>query len=333
MAIPIILVAVAAGTALYGACKGVSGAIDQSNASDVNKEASSMVNKANREVDVQRQSTSVSLEKYGKRKLRAFESVIEDFLATYGRLKNVEVGRSPELDKLRMEDFSNKTLAGLRGDYQALKDAGLGLGTGVSGGAALAFGAYNGTMMLATASTGTAISTLGGAAATNATLAWLGGGSLAAGGGGMALGTMVLGGIVAGPALAIFGHIMGNKGKEALNTASSNIEQAKTIQTEAKLVASSLAAIEQVTILADATFTKVSRELRRAVQSLHDVIETHGEDFKVFAQDSREVVLKTVKYAQLIKAMIDTPILDTDGKLVLSSQKSVTDIAEAIAAR
>lgn len=44
----------------------------------------------------------------------------------------------------------------------------------------------------AVASTGTAISSLSGAAATNATLAWLGGGSLATGGGGMAFGATVL---------------------------------------------------------------------------------------------------------------------------------------------
>ncbi|MBK9248794.1 MAG: hypothetical protein IPM69_11920 [Ignavibacteria bacterium] len=45
---------------------------------------------------------------------------------------------------------------------------------------------------LATASTGTAISTLSGAAATNAVLAWLGGGTVAAGYGGMAVGATVL---------------------------------------------------------------------------------------------------------------------------------------------
>ena len=329
MAIPLII---AGGAALYGAYQGVSGAIDQSDASDINKEARNKVDKTNREVEEQRKSTSDSLEEYGKRKLRAFEGVIEDFLTTFGRLKNVELLNTPELDKLKMEDFSTKTLIGLRGDYQALKDAGLGLGAGVSSGAALAFGAYNGTMMLATASTGTAISTLTGAAATNATLAWLGGGSIAAGGGGMALGTMVLGGIVAGPALAIFGHIMGNKGEEALNSARSNLEQAKTIQKEAALVVTSLDAINQVAILADTTFTKVSRELRRSVNSLDIVIKNYGEDFQAFALDSREVVFKTVKYAQLIKAMIDTSILDADGKLVLSTQKRVEDIAEAIPA-
>ena len=48
-----------------------------------------------------------------------------------------------------------------------------------------------------TASTGTAISTLSGAAASNAALAWLGGGALAAGGGGTAAGGALL--ALAGP--------------------------------------------------------------------------------------------------------------------------------------
>jgi len=47
-----------------------------------------------------------------------------------------------------------------------------------------------------TAGTGTAIASLSGAAATNATLAWIGGGTLAAGGGGVAAGsTIVTGGV------------------------------------------------------------------------------------------------------------------------------------------
>ncbi len=52
-------------------------------------------------------------------------------------------------------------------------------------------------MIGATAGTGTAISGLSGAALTNATLAWIGGGTLASGGGGMAAGTAVLAGISA----------------------------------------------------------------------------------------------------------------------------------------
>ena len=75
-----------------------------------------------------------------------------------------------------------------------------------------AYAAGHGTVamvgLFGTASTGAAIGGLSGAAAWNATLAWLGGGSLAAGGGGMALGTIVLGGIAVAPALMIGGFVL-----------------------------------------------------------------------------------------------------------------------------
>lgn len=327
MPIPLIIGAVAAAAGLYGAAKGISGAIDHSDAKDINNDARSMVDNANRKIEDQRKATNTTLEDYGQRKLRAFTGVVADFIGTYERLKNIELSQSLELDKLNAGDFSNKTLAGLRQDYQALKDAGLGLGAGMGGGAALAFGAYNGTMLLATASTGTAISSLGGVAATNATLAWLGGGSLAAGGYGMAGGMMVLGGIVAGPALAIFGHVLGNKGEEALNNARSNQEQARTIRDQAELMTGKLRAIEQVTSLANATFSKISSQLRRSVSELKNVIENNGVDYRTFSNESKEVVFRSVKFAQLLKTMIDTAILDQDGNLVLATEKRIQNVA------
>lgn len=66
-------------------------------------------------------------------------------------------------------------------------------------GGTTAIGAWGLVSLIGSASTGTAISSLSGVAATNATLAWFGGGSLAAGGAGMAGGFWVLGGIVAAP--------------------------------------------------------------------------------------------------------------------------------------
>lgn len=330
MAVPIILGGVALSSGAYGLYKGVKGAVDHKEASKQNSNALERNKKAVNAVENQRESTSKLLEDYGQRKWRCFDGVIQYFVENFERLKNVELVSSAELHKLKVEDFSNKTLSGLRGDYQALKDAGLGLGAGVSGGAAVAFGAYNGTMMLATASTGTAISSLSGVAATNATLAWLGGGSLAAGGGGVALGTTILGGIVAGPALAIFGHIMGNKGKTALNIAQSNLEEVKTIEAEAELVVSKLIAVYEIVDLANTTLSNVSCLLRREVRKLSDVLETQGEDFSKFDQSAKDVVFKTVKYAQLIKAIIDTPILDVDGQLVLSTQKALEEVKQAI---
>lgn len=85
---------------------------------------------------------------------------------------------------------------------------------GVSAGVGTALGTWALVSTFGSASTGAAIAGLSGVAATNATLAWLGGGAVAAGGGGIAVGSTVLGGIIAIPAIAIFGvfsHISANK--------------------------------------------------------------------------------------------------------------------------
>ncbi len=95
---------------------------------------------------------------------------------------------------LQSEEFAQK-------DLEAARRSAAGAGAGFTAGAAVASMAPTAAMWVATtfgtASTGTAISTLSGAAATNATLAWLGGGALATGGGGTAAGTALL--AMAGP--------------------------------------------------------------------------------------------------------------------------------------
>lgn len=75
------------------------------------------------------------------------------------------------------------------------------ISTGFGGiiGGTTAVGAWGVVSIVGSASTGTAISALSGVAATNATLAWFGGGSLAVGGAGMTGGFWILGGIVAAP--------------------------------------------------------------------------------------------------------------------------------------
>jgi len=84
--------------------------------------------------------------------------------------------------------------------------------------------------VLGTASTGTAISGLSGVAATNATAAWFGGGSLAAGGGGMALGAAALTAGAVGPGLLVAGLVMNGRGTVALTKAAEHealVEMAK----------------------------------------------------------------------------------------------------------
>lgn len=95
---------------------------------------------------------------------------------------------------LEAEEFALK-------DLEAARRSAAGAGAGLTAGAAVASIAPSVAMWVATtfgvASTGTAISTLSGAAASSAALAWLGGGTLAAGGGGTVAGAALLS--MAGP--------------------------------------------------------------------------------------------------------------------------------------
>ncbi|MEI2641786.1 MAG: helix-turn-helix transcriptional regulator [Candidatus Nanopelagicales bacterium] len=108
-------------------------------------------------------------------------------------------------------------------------------GAGVAVGATAAAAAYGATAAFAAASTGTAISTLSGAAATSATLAALGGGSLAAGGMGMAAGTMVLTGLIAAPvalAAGAFAVYKGRKWRREAQERGSELDQALEVMRE-----------------------------------------------------------------------------------------------------
>lgn len=78
-----------------------------------------------------------------------------------------------------------------------------GAAVGGAAGAAAAYGSFKMAVTFGTASTGARIAGLYGAAARNAVLALLGGGTLAAGGRGVAGGTMFLKGIVAGPTVLL----------------------------------------------------------------------------------------------------------------------------------
>jgi hypothetical protein len=84
---------------------------------------------------------------------------------------------------LALTEFTNQ--------YKHFMNTALGAGAGT----VAAAGLWGGVQLLGHASTGAALASLHGAAASSAGWAWFGGGSLAAGGGGMALGHFILPGI------------------------------------------------------------------------------------------------------------------------------------------
>lgn len=185
----------------------------------------SQVLKANstmKELQVQHQQNLVRLEKRNKECVRDMDKLgrkeleilksFQEFSTVFEKIKN-----RPEFAKIQKQGICLPQY-----DGEELKKASVGANTllgglggaaaGTAGGFAASGAATAVVMALGTASTGVPIASLSGAAATNATLAALGGGSLAAGGGGMALGTTVLGAATLGVGLLIGGVIFGITG-------------------------------------------------------------------------------------------------------------------------
>lgn len=172
-------------------------------------------------------------------------------------------------------------------------------GGGLMAGALASFGAYGTVGALATASTGTAIGTLSGVAATNATLAWLGGGSLAAGGFGIAGGTAVLGGIVAAPAILVAGLFMESKADEALTQAEEYVSDVKIAMAEMKNTEALLKALND-------NAWEITYVLNQLVERFERVKVNDASDMVKYSQ--------MLMVGKAIKEALNTPIVTKKGK-------------------
>jgi hypothetical protein len=172
--------------------------------------------------------------------------------------------------------------------------------------------ALTGVRAVATASTGTAISGLSGAAANSAALAWLGGGPLAAGGSGMAAGASVLTGVGIAPALLVGGLSLNAEGHRAL-TRARKVEAAAAID---------IAELE--------TQTALLGRIERRVDELHDVLQAIDTRAREGLAELRTVdfdpelhvrlFMRTAQLMQALREILATPVLDGDGDVTAESE-------------
>lgn len=223
MALPLLILIPAAIAAVTGVGSGIHGGIKMKRATKKIKKA-----EQNDKINLERlENTNMDACKYmdilGRHEMQILASFGE-FSDLFSRMHN-----RPEFKEIKIGDVTIPAF-----NKSNIEEASIGASVllGGLGGAALgtagAFAASSATtaavMALGTASTGTAIASLSGVAATNATLAALGGGSLAAGGGGMALGSMVLGGASLGVSLLIGGVIFSISGSHVEKKADKAME-------------------------------------------------------------------------------------------------------------
>ncbi|MBR8749496.1 hypothetical protein IX317_001170 [Fusobacterium sp. DD29] len=321
MPIPFIIGGAALLAGLAGAKKGIDGVRDSNRADEIQDEAEDILYDAQNKMNKARNNTSEQIKELGREKIEASANELKSFVNSYQKIKNINLSESKGIDDI--DGLKAPTDGALQEMHEVSIEATDVLGSGAAGigaGALLGWGTYGGVMALGTASTGTAIAGLSGAAATNATLAWLGGGAIAAGGGGIALGTAVLGGIIAGPALLIAGGIFGSKAKEKLHNAQANRAKARQVQSEIEK-----GIVELNYIKATAEQIKRLLEEVRVRSSFFNAkmvaLTFRKTDWRTYTQEEKNTVACAVKMIQLLKVILDTPLLTKDGILTAEAKE------------
>lgn len=336
MPIPFLLAGAAAVAGVTGIAKGAKAMSNNAEAKSRISRARLMYDNAKEKLEKQRTDTSQRLEYLGKAKLEAWSGEVNTFLDEFKSFQNVQMKSGLDINeklKLQIENpDSLKEMEVAALNAAEVMQAGLAsLGTGALAGIA----SYGGAMMFASASTGTAIATLSGAAATNATLAWFGGGALSAGGLGMAGGTMVLGGIVAGPVLAVAGFLMEAKSEENLANAEKTYAEAANAAEKMDMMTDFMKGISGIageyadfindyrgkfrTVLQELSAIK-ERGFRRQAQSRKGffgrLFKSNSKvDFNLLSPKEQRTLQLAWLMAQVLNAVLKAPLLTQEGNM------------------
>lgn len=306
MPLPIILWGAAAALAATGVVKGVEAVGNMNEAKEIGERAERRHRRKKDELDTLREETNKKYSALGELKKKIFLNQIKHVIDTLKKMKDAGS---------KLTGFeSTFTIEELKQMEQMVKmslELESGLAAGAIGGALAGLGAYGSVGLLAAASTGTAISTLSGAAASNATLAWLGGGALQAGGFGMAGGMMALGGIVAGPALAIGGFMLASKAEEALTKAKQYSAEVDEAVAKMELIEKGLRGLQT-------NADEMAHALNEMVKRFEQV--------KVYQVTNEQSLNRMLAVGKGLKKLLDINLMNKDGSPVLGIKQTCSGL-------
>lgn len=256
---------------------GLVGAKKSKDAKKMNDNAQNIINNSeNRHktalnhLEEAKKDTTDSLEKLGKLKLNIWNNTLNDFLYMIKQIKeNSKIEGEVKLDEelqhaISQEDFNEINTISIEMSSN-LKNGTTAIGT--SG--LVAFGVGNAISGFSSIGVGTALSSIS-ISALNGTVAWLGGGAIATTGAAATL----LGGIVLGPALAIFGGLSASKAKENYSNALSFEAKVNTEIETISLAKSRINAIEQISIQVFNQIQILQEQVKKEINISNEEIET-----------------------------------------------------------
>lgn len=304
MPLPLIIGGLAAVAGAAGIGSGIHGGVKMKEAKDTMNLAKRKHERAVNRYEEQNKETTALMDSIGKRELKivasfkTFSDIIEQI---QGRPDfNIQLGGMdlPQYQFDELRKLSNGVVEILGGITA----------TGVAG--SLAASGVTAAAASGVASTGTAISSLSGAAATNATLAAIGGGSLASGGGGMALGSAILGGATLGAGLLVGGAIMNLTGSKLSDQADEAYRQASRTEEQVDKIVSYLKELTDVAESFELSLMEVEAQYKKRLARLDEIVNYYGKkNWSDFTGDEKELTKSTVLLVGMLNKMCKTKLV------------------------
>ncbi|GAA8048685.1 hypothetical protein HpyDR100_07630 [Helicobacter pylori] len=315
MPLPFILAGVALAAAGYGVKKGIDALDADCEADEFIKKAESLKEKSTKKVESAESDCRRAFMRFGDKKLHVLSHTVSNFLDHFHRLNRSRI----IIEGINIQDIQGQVsdVRKITNQYREMDffDVSGAVAGSAIGGVLAAYGAYAGVGMLASTAGGVAIAELSGVAATNATLAWLGGGALSVGGFGMVGGMAVLGGLVAGPALAILGVFSASKMEEKLENAKAYCSQVEVAAKEADVVIDNLQAVRKMADLFTRQITKFDALFFSLAQEAIATMKKHHYDTSRYNQKEKDQLCVTCSTLFSLSTFLKVSIMDEHQKL------------------
>ncbi|MGN8451468.1 sortase [Helicobacter pylori] len=292
MPLPFILGGLALVAAGYGVKKGIDALDADCEADEFIKKAENLKEESTKKAESAESDCRRAFMRFGKKKLHVLSHSVSNFLNHFHRLKRSTI----TIEGINMQDIQRQ-VSDARNLLNQLN------ANGIDGDSAPGVIAGFGSLGISSFTTG----------------AILGGGLAASGLAGMA----VLGGIVAGPALAIFGALRAAEMEEKLENAKARYEEIRVRFEEAVVMIDQFQAIEKMAMYFTRQITKFDALFFSLSQEAIATMKKHHYDTSRYNQKERDQLCVTVSTLMTLSAFLKVSIMDKHQKLNEKAQKAL----------
>ncbi len=306
---------------------------------ELNQNAQDEIDSANHRLEYGRESTFASLKNLGKQKEGSMEDIVKPYVNVFNRFnpmvieKELQSDLSPLMEKKELSVTPLTEISKITYTFCDIAKMGA---VAIGASAIVGLAVYGGAAWLGSASTGIAISALSGAAKKNATLAFLGGGSKAVKGLGIAGGKLALCGVVGITLLVATSLLSCVKAKERLAEARNNKAIADNYREQIGLVCDKLALIRNTSDNYMRFIKKMTEKISLYNAEINEIADRHSKDvgndgfidYSSLTIAEKKTLHLSYLLIQIYFKLLTTSILNEDGTVTEEAKKVLSSATE-----